>query len=114
MIIITIIIMIIIIIIIIIVTKEKAAGMKWSALQMLLTYCENDLILACSADYSISSNVVANQATTFKITDTKRYVPVVILSNQDNSKLLQQFVLGFKRTINWNEHQLIYLFRLPD
>ena len=35
--------------------------------------------------------------TTFAITDTKFYVPAVILSNQDNAKLLQQLRSGFKR-----------------
>ena len=33
------------------------------------------------------------------------YVPVVTLSTQDNSKLLQQLKAGFKRTINWNKYQ---------
>ena len=34
------------------------------------------------------------------ITDTKLNVPVVTLSTQDNTKLLQQLESGFKRTIN--------------
>ena len=41
----------------------------------------------------------------FKITDTKLYVPVVILSTQDKVKLLQQLKSGFKRTINWNRFE---------
>ena len=41
----------------------------------------------------------------FNTTDTKRYVPVVTLSTQDNAKLLQQLKFGFKRTINWNKYQ---------
>ena len=41
----------------------------------------------------------------FKITETKLYVPVVILSTQDNEKLLQQLKSGFKRTINWNKYE---------
>ena len=40
----------------------------------------------------------------FALTDTKRYVPVVTLSTQDNTKL-QQLKTGFKRTINWNKYQ---------
>ena len=43
---------------------------------------------------------VAAQATTFSITDTKRYVSVVTLSTQDIGKLLEQLKSGFKRTIN--------------
>ena len=39
----------------------------------------------------------------FPITETKRYVPVVTLSTQDNGKLLQKLKSGFKRTINWNK-----------
>ena len=41
----------------------------------------------------------------FIITDTKRYVSVVTLSTQNDTKLLQQWKPGFKRTINWNKHQ---------
>ena len=47
----------------------------------------------------------AGQVTTFSITDTKLYVPVVTLSTQDNEKLLEQLKSGFKRTINWNKYQ---------
>ena len=39
------------------------------------------------------------------MTDTKLYVPVVTLSNQDHVKLLEQLKSGFKRTINWNKFQ---------
>ena len=51
-----------------------------------------------------ASTNVANQNATFEITDTKLYVPVVTLSTQDNSKLLQQLNSGFKRVINWNKY----------
>ena len=40
------------------------------------------------------------KATKFAITDAKLYVSVVILSTQDNVKLMQQLKSGFKRTIN--------------
>ena len=50
------------------------------------------------------SNAAASQATTFAITDTKFYVPVVSLPTQDNAKLLQQLKSGFKHTNNWNKH----------
>ena len=42
---------------------------------------------------------------TFTIAETKLYVPVVILSIQDNEKLLQQFKSGSKKTINLNKYQ---------
>ena len=48
--------------------------------------------------------MIQNQPT-FAITDTKLYVPVVTLSNQDNAKLLQQLKSSFKRTISWNKYQ---------
>ena len=48
----------------------------------------------------------ATGETKLKITDTKLYVPVVTLSNQDNTKLLQQLKSSLKRTINWNKYQL--------
>ena len=74
----------------------------WRTLEMPLINCEINLILTWSEDCVISS---ATGATKFKITDTKLYVPVVTLSNQDNAKLLQQLKSGFKRTINWNKYQ---------
>ena len=45
------------------------------------------------------------KAATFAITDTKLYIPIVVLSTKDNIKSLQQFKSGFKRTINWNKFQ---------
>lgn len=48
------------------------------------------------------SLTVADQGTNISITDTKSYVPRVSLSTQNNTKLLQQLKLGFKRTTNEN------------
>ena len=76
----------------------KYSGNFWRTLEMLLINCDIDLILTCSANCVIS-NADTNQATTFGITDTKLYVPVVALSTQDNEKLLQLLKSGFKRTI---------------
>ena len=42
---------------------------------------------------------------TFKITDTKLYVPVVTLSKENDTKLLEQLKIGFKRTIKWNKYR---------
>ena len=52
------------------------------------------------------------KATTFAITDTKLYVPVITLSTHDNAKSLQQLKSGYKRTINWNKYQLKVSLRL--
>ena len=38
------------------------------------------------------------------ITDTKLYVPVLTLSTQGNTKLLEQLKSSFKETINWNKY----------
>ena len=57
--------------------------------EMILINCEINLILTWSSNCVIS-NAAANQATTFAITDTKLYVPVLALSTDDNTKLLQQ------------------------
>ena len=66
---------------------------------MPLINCEVNLILTWSSTYVITNSTGAG---TFEITDTKLYVPVVTLSTQDNSKLLQQSKSGFKSVISWN------------
>ena len=74
----------------------------WRTLEMYLINCEINLILTGPASCVIFSTKAkaANQNATFAITDTKLYVPVVTLSTQDNSKLLQQLKSSFKRVIN--------------
>ena len=78
--------------------------MFWRTLEMPFINYEINLILTWSTNCVIVSNNVANQNATFEITDTKLYVPVVTLSTQDHSKLLQQLNSGFKRVINWNKY----------
>ena len=46
-----------------------------------------------------------DEGTRFLITDAKLYVPVVTLSIQDMTKLLEQLKSGFKRAISWNKYQ---------
>ena len=72
---------------------------------MPLINCEINHILTWSANCVISI-AAANRAATFAITDTELYVPVVTLSIDDNSKLLEQLKSGFKRTINWNKYEI--------
>ena len=71
---------------------------------MPLINCEVNLILTWSQNCVIVSTEVANQNATFAITDTKLYVPVITLSQQNNAKLLQESKSGFKRVINWNKY----------
>ena len=51
----------------------------WRSVEIPLIHCEIKLILNFSKRYVIVSNIAANQATAFAITDTKPYVPVVTL-----------------------------------
>ena len=67
----------------------------WRTLEMPLINCEVELILTCSAGCVIIYTSVNNQVPTFRITETKLYVPVVTLSTQDNAKLLPQLKSGF-------------------
>ena len=87
---------------------------------MPLINCEISLILIWSANYVLTNKatteanpnanpvvVEINNPTdaTFKIRDTKVYVPVVTLSTQDDNKLFEQLKTGFKRTIKWNRYR---------
>ena len=54
---------------------------------MPLIICEINLILNWSTDCVISS---ASGKTTFSITDTKLYAPIITLLTQDNAELLAQ------------------------
>ena len=75
-------------------------------LEMLLINFEINLIFPWSNNRCfIIDNPTDDQGTTFTITDTKLYVPVVTLSTQDNAKLLEQLKSGFKRKINWNKYE---------
>ena len=73
----------------------------WRTLEMRLINCEVNLILTWSSTCVITNS---NGEERFAITYTRLYVPVVTLSTQENTKLLQQLKSGFKRVINWNKY----------
>ena len=73
----------------------------WRALEMPLINCKVNLILTWSSTCVITNS---NGAERFAITDTRIYVPLVTLSIQENTKLLQQLKSGFKRVINCNKY----------
>ena len=50
--------------------------------------------------------IVAPSGAIFKITDTKLYVPTVTLSKENDTKILEQLKLGFKRSVKWNKYRL--------
>ena len=61
----------------------------WRTLEITLINCEINCILTCSDKCVLSNDT---KVTTFAITDTTLYFPVVTLSTQDNAKLLQQLI----------------------
>ena len=73
----------------------------WRTLGVSLINCKVNLILTWSSVCVITNSTGAGR---FAITDTRLYVPVVTLSTQENTKLLQQLKSGFKRVINWNKY----------
>ena len=92
----------------------------WETLDIPLVNCEINLILTWSENCVVTSKAtrdadpdadpavaaVNNPANaTFKITDTKLYLPVVTLSTEDDNKLSEQLKTGFKRTIKWNKYR---------
>ena len=62
----------------------------WRTFEIPLINCEVELILTWSAGCVIIYTDVTEQVSTFTITETNLYVPVVTLSTQDNAKLLPQ------------------------
>ena len=70
-----------------IIVSLKYLSNFWRTLEMPLINCEVNLILTWSKDCVITNSTSEGK---FKITETKLYVPVVILSTQDNAKLPQQ------------------------
>ena len=76
------------------------------SLEMPLVNCKVDLELTWTKDCVISSNNAAgNTVVSFKITDTKLYVPLVTSSTKYNSNLTKHD--GFKRIVYWNEYNAI-------
>ena len=79
---------------------------------MPLINCKINLELNCNnncviygADTYVGGDNANNRETTFKITSTKLYVPVVTLSTKDNVNLTKIVNKGFKRSVNWNEYK---------
>ena len=71
----------------------------WRCLEMPLINCKIHLELNWSKDCAMFT--IAD--ITFKIKNTKLYVPIVTLSSKDNVKLLKLLEEGFKRFVYWNE-----------
>ena len=76
----------------------------WRLLKMPLINCKVELPLTWNENCILSS--VADNST-FAITDTKLYVPVVTLKIEDNTKLSKLLSNGFKRPVYRNEYKVI-------
>ena len=89
---------------------KVSLALSWSE-NCVITSLEKRLVTAAQGD---SPTVYDDSPTdtTFKITYTKLYVPVVTLSAENDNKLLEQLKTGFKRTIKWNNIDHKYLIRL--
>ena len=82
-------------------------------INLILIWSENNCVIRSkairNADPDADPVVAAvNNPTnaTFKIKDTKLYVPVVTLPTEDGNKLLEQLKTVFKRTIKWDKYTL--------
>ena len=79
--------------------------------ELILTWFKNCVLidkLTSEADYDVDPDVyeIGNpENAIFQITDTKLYVPVVTLSKENDTKLLEQLKSGWKRTIKWNKYR---------
>ena len=69
---------------------------------MPLINCKTYLVLNWTKN-CVMSNIAGD--TTFKITNTKLYVPIVTLGTKDNVNLTKQLNEGLKRPVYWNEYK---------
>ena len=76
----------------------------WRSLEMSLINCKIELSLTWNQN-CVLSTVVNNS--TFAITDTKFYVPIVTLKTEDNVKLSKLLSERFKRSVYWNKYKVI-------
>ena len=103
-----------------IVVPLKYLSNFWRTLDMALINCEVSLTLTWSENCVLTSQATrdadpdADPAVheinnpinaTFKIKDTKLYVPLVTLSAENDNKSLEQLKTEFKRTIAWNKYR---------
>ena len=80
----------------------------WRSLNIPLINCEAELILSWLKKCVLADMTTKNVAPLgleFQRTDRKLFVPVITLSKENDTKLLEQLKLGFKRTIKWNKYR---------
>ena len=86
----------------------------WRSLEMPLINCKVELSLNCiqncvltSAAIGANADATGADSATFKIADAKLYIPIVILSAENNAKLSKLLGKGFKRPVYWNKYKVI-------
>ena len=67
--------------------------------ELILTWSKTSVLADMIVNADADTAIVAPLGATFKIKDTKLYVPFVTLSKENDTKLLEQLKTGFKRTI---------------
>ena len=82
------------------VVPPKYLSNFWRSSEMLLINCK--IYLELNQTKVCVMSTIAD--TTFKITNTKLYVPIVTLSSKDYVKLIKLLEKGFKRPVYWNEY----------
>ena len=80
---------------------------------MPLVNCKVELFLRCidkcilkTAAIGANANDTGADGATCEITDAKIYVPVVILSTEDSTKLAKQLREGFKKPFDWDKNEI--------
>ena len=63
------------------------------------------IVIFCAVSDPAVAAIDNRTNATFKITDTKLYVPVVTLSIENDKRLSGQLKTGFNRTIKWNKYR---------
>ena len=92
----------------------------WRSLDIPLINCEVELILIwfkncvliskATREANYGANPIVHKIDNpknaiFEITNPKLFVPVVTLSKENDTKLLEQLKAGFKRTIKWSKYR---------
>ena len=80
--------------------------------ELILTWFKDFVLADMKVNADADPAIVAPSGAKFKIKDTKRYVPVVTLSKENDTKLLEQLKTGFKRTLKWENTDHKWLFNL--
>ena len=83
---------------------EISLTLTWSE-NCVLTDTKTQTAAAAQGHNPTWERIDAPTNATFKITDTKLYVPVVTLSTKDDNNFLEQLKSVFKRIIKWNKYR---------